>query len=84
MKGNEKMKPTLHIDLKGEDGNIFVVTGRAAEVLKRDNQRDEANRMKNTVIKQKSYEDALKIINEYVKIKEIVSYESESIFEVRK
>ena len=77
------MKPILHIDLNGSDGNIFVVIGRAAELLKRDNQRDKANNMKNRVIVQESYEDALKVINEYVEIKEIVGYESEPIFEVK-
>lgn len=63
------MKPTLHINLNGSDGNIFVVIGRPPEILKRDEQRDKANKMKNRVIKQKSYEDALKVIGEYVEIK---------------
>ena len=78
-----KMKPTLHINLNGSDSNIFLVIGRAAEILKRDEQRDEANKMKNRVIKQKNYEDALKVIGEYVEIEEIIGYESESVFEVR-
>ena len=75
------MKAQLQIDLNGSDGNIFVVIGRAAEILKQNEQRDKANEMKNRVIKQKSYDDALKVINEYVEIRQITAYRSEPIFE---
>ncbi|MCK4528223.1 hypothetical protein KAW18_12700 [candidate division WOR-3 bacterium] len=68
------MRPVLHIDLNGSDGNIFVVIGRAAEILKQNEERDKANEMKNRVIKQKSYDDALKVINEYVEIRQITGY----------
>lgn len=65
------MKAQLQIDLNGSDGDIFVVIGRAAEILKQNEQRDKANEMKNRVIKQKSYDDALKVINEYVEIRQM-------------
>lgn len=78
------MKPKLRIDLRGQDDNIFVVIGRAAEILKRSNKRDEANEMKNRVIKQKSHASALKVINEYVQLIETkgrIGYASEPLFE---
>jgi len=65
------MKQILEINLTGADGNIFAIVGRAAELLKQNGKRDEANEMKNRVIKQKSYEDALKVVSEYVEIREI-------------
>ena len=65
------MKPILEIDLNSSDGNIFVVIGRTTEILKQNNQRDKANEMKNRVIKQKNYKDALKVIGEYVEIRQL-------------
>jgi len=37
--------------------------------------------MKNRVIEQESYEDALKVINEYVEIRRIIGYKSDPLFE---
>lgn len=59
-------KPTCK--LIGEDSNIFNLMGKASKVLKDAGMHDKANEMTNKVFDSTSYEQALSIIGEYVKI----------------
>lgn len=57
-------KPKLN--LAGEDGNIFAILGRASRLLKQNGQIKEADQMYFRVTSSGSYEEALRIISEYV------------------
>ncbi len=57
-------RPKIELDLKGPEGNIFVVLGKASQAL-----HDLIWEMESRVKEAYSYEDALSIINEYVEIK---------------
>lgn len=63
---NEKQKPNC--PLIGEDGNIFHLIGIAAKTLRRNGMSAEATEMSEKVFGSGSYEEALKIIGEYVNI----------------
>lgn len=55
--------------LTGEDGNIFNLVGKASRVLKEKGLREQAQEMTSKVFSSSSYEEAISIIGEYVKIK---------------
>lgn len=57
-------RPIIELDLKGPEGNIFVVLGKASKSL-----HDLIWEMESRVKEAYSYEHALSIINEYVEIK---------------
>lgn len=57
-------RPKIELDLKGPEGNIFVVLGKASKAL-----HDLVWEMESRVKEAYSYEHALSIINEYVEIK---------------
>lgn len=61
------MKNKITIDFKGAEGNIYFIMARAAEVISN----QETVEMASQVVKQKSYEDAIKVIEEYVEIERI-------------
>lgn len=52
-------------------GNIFFILGSAYSVLLEQNKREEAQKMNDRVMESGSYEEALKIIGEYVELKEV-------------
>ena len=58
------MKPKCK--LVGENGNIFNLMGIAARTLKRAGLREEAEEMVDRITKSQSYDEALRIIMEYV------------------
>jgi len=57
-------KPKM--ELIGHDGNIFSIMGRASRLLKQAGMREEANEMFNRVTGSGSYDEALRIVSEYV------------------
>ena len=61
---NKKNK--IRVKLIGEDGNIFNLTGIASRALQRAGFHDEAKNLKQEVSNSKSYDDALRIIMNYV------------------
>lgn len=63
-----KPKTDLQVQLIGEDGNIFNLIGIVAKELKRNGHRDYAKEIQSRLKEQKSYEDALNLISEYVEI----------------
>ena len=63
-KAPQKGKPKMN--LVGEDGNIFAVMGRASGLLKEAGQKTEAEEMIARVTSSGSYEEALRIVSEYV------------------
>ena len=57
-------KPKM--ELVGHDGNIFAIMGRASRLLKRAGMREEADEMFKRVTSSGSYDEALRIVSEYV------------------
>lgn len=58
----------IEVKLIGEDGNIFNLLSLASRALKREGQNEEAKEMEKRVFESESYEQALRIIGEYVEI----------------
>lgn len=58
----------MKIDLKGPDGNIFSVQGRAMQVLRKAGKVEKMDEMNRRIQQSGSYYHALEIINEYVQI----------------
>lgn len=54
--------------LIGEDGNIFNLTGITSKTLINNGKREDADKMVKEIIKSKSYEEALCILDKYVDI----------------
>ena len=57
-------KPKMQ--LIGQDGNIFAISGRASRLLKNAGQSDKAKEMCDRVTASQSYSEALNIVSEYV------------------
>lgn len=64
----EKPKTDVEVELIGEDGNIFNLAGKVSKALKRNGHRDLAKELQEKLFKQKSYDDALRLLTEYVKV----------------
>lgn len=58
----------MNIDLKGPDGNIYAVEGKAIQILREAGREKEAVEMDCRIRESGSYYRALDIINEYVRI----------------
>lgn len=54
--------------LIGTDGNVFSLTAKASEALKKAGMADKAKEMRDKVFASRSYNEALNIIGEYVDI----------------
>lgn len=61
---NDNIKPKCK--LAGEDGNILFILGRVRSVLKENGREDEAKEVSERVMASGSYDEALRIIMEYV------------------
>ena len=61
---NTYTKPKMN--LLGEDGNIYVIMGRASLLRAQAGQKEKVDEMFQRVIKCGSYEAALNIVSEYV------------------
>lgn len=55
----------------GPSGNIFMVLGRAHDVLRAEGKSKEADEMFNRATQQDSYDDALNVVREYVELVEV-------------
>jgi len=60
------MKPICK--LVGQDGNIFNLINIVSKVLKNNDLHDEAKEMTDRIFNSRSYNEALRIISEYVEI----------------
>jgi hypothetical protein len=54
--------------LIGEDGNVFNLIGKASKALKRAGLEDQAKEMSERIYRCDSYDEALRIITEYVDV----------------
>jgi len=63
---NNENKPSCK--LIGEDGNVFSIIGRVKRALVKDGQRDRANEFVFKAMRQKSYEDVLCLVQDYVEV----------------
>jgi hypothetical protein len=68
------MKPVMKINLNGPDGNIFAVVGKAIDIMEKAYSEKEIKDLKNRVFNSKSYDEALSVVGEYVKIKQVKDY----------
>ncbi|MCI5577917.1 MAG: hypothetical protein MR364_00245 [Oscillospiraceae bacterium] len=64
----QNAQPKPNCPLIGENGNIFNLVGIAARTLKRNGLPEQASEMTGKVFDSGSYEEALRIIGEYVNI----------------
>lgn len=60
------MSDKPHMDLVGQDGNIFGILGRASGLLRQAGQPERAKEMSSRVFACDSYAEALRIVSEYV------------------
>lgn len=60
------MSDKPHMDLVGQDGNIFGILGRASKLLRQAGQPEQAEEMSGRVFACGSYTEALRIVSEYV------------------
>lgn len=67
----EKQKETVIYDSKGPSGNIFAIIGQVGTVLKKQRRINDYNELWSRVNACESYEEALSIINEYVRLVDI-------------
>lgn len=58
----------IQVKLIGQDGNIFNLVGITTKELEKNGQRKQANEMAGRVFNSGSYDEALRIISEYVDI----------------
>ena len=56
------------VKLIGEDGNIFSIMGRVKREMDRAGKREEAKKMYEEATKAGSYDEALRIIMDYVEV----------------
>jgi hypothetical protein len=61
-------KPTLKIDLRGPDGNVYAVIGKCCDALRRAGQGDMAARLKKEAFEQPNYEAVLEHCKKYVDV----------------
>lgn len=59
-------KPT--VQLIGSDSNIFSIVGKCSSALKKVGQHDQAKKLTEKVFKSSSYNEALSICMDYVKV----------------
>jgi hypothetical protein len=65
-KKTDGLKPKCR--LVGEDGNIFFVLGRVRQALKASGKNDQVQEVSERVMASGSYDEALRIIMEYVDV----------------
>ena len=63
---HEQVQQKPKMQLVGEDGNVFSILGRASRLLKRAGQNEQAEEMFRRVTACENYNEALRIISEYV------------------
>jgi hypothetical protein len=65
-KKTDGLKPQCR--LVGEDGNIFFILGRVRQTLKASGENEQAQEVSQRVMASGSYDEALRIIMEYVDV----------------
>lgn len=66
--GGGAMNEKPRCKLIGQDGNIFFILGRVSTTLKDNGKADKAKECSDRVMSSRSYDEALKIIMEYVEM----------------
>lgn len=64
-----KPKTDIEVQLTGEDGNIFNLVGIATKALKRGGYRELADELSKRLWEMESYDEALRLIMEYVEVR---------------
>ena len=72
-----RKKQQVKYDSRGQSGDIFAILGQVRSVLQKQQRINDYNELWDRVNHSESYEDALKIINEYVTLVDIRSKQSE-------
>lgn len=73
----DRKKQVVKYDSRGPSGNIFAILGQVRNILQKQQRINDYNELWDRVNNSESYEDALKIINEYVNLVDIRSAQSE-------
>lgn len=63
-------KPTVEYSKRGPSGNIYYILGKARDALRKQHRITDYNTMWENVQKSDSYEEALKVIGEYIELVE--------------
>ena len=63
-------KTEVQVKLVGEDGNAFAIIGRVSKALKQAGYRDLASEFTSAAMRQKSYDDLLCLVLDYVEEQE--------------
>lgn len=63
------MAARITVRTAGIDSNVFVLAGHVAKALRQSGQGDKVKEMMERLMEQHSYQDALKLFNEYVDLR---------------
>lgn len=74
----DNSKPTVIFDSKGASGNIYAILGMVQAVMRKLRRYTDFNTLRDRVFEAKSYEDALTIIREYVRLIDIAEADADS------
>ena len=61
-------KPVLTIDLRGPDGNVYMLLNRVADALKKSGQGNKGAELKTLALQQHSYEAVLELCQKYADV----------------
>ena len=64
-------RPTIYYDRRGPSGNIYAILGSVSQELRKQQRYTDFNTLRDRVFEAKSYEEALRIIEETVDLVEI-------------
>jgi len=59
-------KPKMEIDISGPDGNIYVILGKASQIMRKLRRINDFNELRDKVFASHSYSEALNHVNEYI------------------
>lgn len=64
----EVKHPDVHVQLTGEDGNIFFISGRVTRALRRAGYAQEVSQFAEELTSCGSYEEALEVVERWVDV----------------
>lgn len=68
MPGTTPKYPDVHVQMTGEDGNVFSIIGRVSEALRQAGHVDQVTEFVNEVTDADSYEAALAVVMQWVEV----------------
>lgn len=68
MAGTTPKYPDVHVQMTGEDGNVFSIIGRVSEALRPAGHSDQVSAFVNEVTDADSYDAALAVVMQWVEV----------------